>query len=336
MSHKTLVRVAGRRRRPLLARPGRRRTSYDAAAAAVNALLLGRRWRSSWSPWSGSARDWCPARPWLRLIVGLCLPLLVWSIVSSPARRGVGQRRRRRVRAAAGARSARPALLGGAAKDDARAAPRRRARQVAASLAGYRESWPGPRCWVSEDSRRRAVDGRHAMGHRIRRMAMISLHTSPLDQPGTGDAGGMNVYVIELAKRLVRARPRGRHLHPRDELGARAAVEPGRRDHGAAHPRRPVRGADQGGAARPAVRVRARGAARRGGPARRALRRRALPLLALRPGRRAGPRPLGRAAGALACTRWRRSRTTRSPTATPPSRRPGSSARSRWSRPPTC
>ena len=32
---------------------------------------------------------------------------------------------------------------------------------------------------------------------------MISLHTSPLDQPGTGDAGGMNVYVTELAKRLV-------------------------------------------------------------------------------------------------------------------------------------
>ena len=31
---------------------------------------------------------------------------------------------------------------------------------------------------------------------------MISLHTSPLDQPGIGDAGGMNVYVIELAKRL--------------------------------------------------------------------------------------------------------------------------------------
>jgi D-inositol-3-phosphate glycosyltransferase len=32
---------------------------------------------------------------------------------------------------------------------------------------------------------------------------MISLHTSPLDQPGTGDAGGMNVYVLELAKQLV-------------------------------------------------------------------------------------------------------------------------------------
>ena len=37
----------------------------------------------------------------------------------------------------------------------------------------------------------------------IDRLAMISLHTSPLDQPGTGDAGGMNVYVIELARRLA-------------------------------------------------------------------------------------------------------------------------------------
>jgi len=38
----------------------------------------------------------------------------------------------------------------------------------------------------------------------MRRVAMISLHTSPLDQPGTGDAGGMNVYVLELSKRLAR------------------------------------------------------------------------------------------------------------------------------------
>ncbi|MCD4533798.1 D-inositol-3-phosphate glycosyltransferase [Nocardioides sp. cx-169] len=38
----------------------------------------------------------------------------------------------------------------------------------------------------------------------IRRVAMVSLHTSPLDQPGTGDAGGMNVYVMELATRLAR------------------------------------------------------------------------------------------------------------------------------------
>ena len=29
------------------------------------------------------------------------------------------------------------------------------------------------------------------------------LHTSPLDQAGTGDAGGMNVYVVESAKRIA-------------------------------------------------------------------------------------------------------------------------------------
>jgi D-inositol-3-phosphate glycosyltransferase len=31
------------------------------------------------------------------------------------------------------------------------------------------------------------------------------VHTSPLDQPGTGDAGGMNVYIVEVAQRLARA-----------------------------------------------------------------------------------------------------------------------------------
>jgi len=31
------------------------------------------------------------------------------------------------------------------------------------------------------------------------------VHTSPLDQPGTGDAGGMNVYVTEVARRLAEA-----------------------------------------------------------------------------------------------------------------------------------
>jgi D-inositol-3-phosphate glycosyltransferase len=36
-----------------------------------------------------------------------------------------------------------------------------------------------------------------------RRIATISVHTSPLDQPGTGDAGGLNVYVAEVAKRLA-------------------------------------------------------------------------------------------------------------------------------------
>jgi len=36
-----------------------------------------------------------------------------------------------------------------------------------------------------------------------RRVATISVHTSPLDQPGTGDAGGLNVYVVETARRLA-------------------------------------------------------------------------------------------------------------------------------------
>ncbi|HWB67369.1 MAG TPA: D-inositol-3-phosphate glycosyltransferase [Mycobacteriales bacterium] len=36
-----------------------------------------------------------------------------------------------------------------------------------------------------------------------RRVATLSVHTSPLDQPGGGDAGGMNVYVTEVAKRLA-------------------------------------------------------------------------------------------------------------------------------------
>ena len=37
-----------------------------------------------------------------------------------------------------------------------------------------------------------------------RRIATLSVHTSPLEQPGTGDAGGMNVYIVETAKRLAR------------------------------------------------------------------------------------------------------------------------------------
>jgi D-inositol-3-phosphate glycosyltransferase len=36
------------------------------------------------------------------------------------------------------------------------------------------------------------------------RVAVISLHTSPLDQPGIGDSGGMNVYVLSVADRLAR------------------------------------------------------------------------------------------------------------------------------------
>jgi D-inositol-3-phosphate glycosyltransferase len=33
----------------------------------------------------------------------------------------------------------------------------------------------------------------------LRRLALVSLHTSPLEVPGSGDAGGMNVYLLALA-----------------------------------------------------------------------------------------------------------------------------------------
>ena len=48
-------------------------------------------------------------------------------------------------------------------------------------------------------------DSTLSMTGQPRRIAMLSAHTSPLDQPGTGDAGGLNVYVVELAKRLAAA-----------------------------------------------------------------------------------------------------------------------------------
>jgi D-inositol-3-phosphate glycosyltransferase len=35
-------------------------------------------------------------------------------------------------------------------------------------------------------------------------VAVLSLHTSPLEQPGTGDAGGMNVYITQTATRMAR------------------------------------------------------------------------------------------------------------------------------------
>jgi D-inositol-3-phosphate glycosyltransferase len=39
----------------------------------------------------------------------------------------------------------------------------------------------------------------------VQRVAVLSLHTSPLAQPGTGDSGGMNVYVRELVAALAQA-----------------------------------------------------------------------------------------------------------------------------------
>jgi D-inositol-3-phosphate glycosyltransferase len=42
------------------------------------------------------------------------------------------------------------------------------------------------------------------IGMALRRAAVLSVHTSPLDPPGTGDAGGMNVYIVQTATRLAR------------------------------------------------------------------------------------------------------------------------------------
>ena len=39
----------------------------------------------------------------------------------------------------------------------------------------------------------------------MQRLGVLSLHTSPLVQPGTGDGGGMNVYVRELVASLAQA-----------------------------------------------------------------------------------------------------------------------------------
>lgn len=35
------------------------------------------------------------------------------------------------------------------------------------------------------------------------RVAVLAVHTSPIDQPGTGDSGGMNVYIRSVAERMA-------------------------------------------------------------------------------------------------------------------------------------
>ena len=77
----------------------------------------------------------------------------------------------------------------------------------------------------------------------MRRLAVLSMHTSPRAQPGTGDGGGMNVYVRELCSALARSGVEcdayTRAWSP--ELAAVVAVEPGFRvHHVAAGPLGPV------------------------------------------------------------------------------------------------
>lgn len=59
----------------------------------------------------------------------------------------------------------------------------------------------------------------------VKRVAMLSLHTSPFEQPGAGDAGGMNVYIRSTAQELV---------------GLGVDVEIFTRDTGEGHPGREV------------------------------------------------------------------------------------------------
>ena len=76
----------------------------------------------------------------------------------------------------------------------------------------------------------------------VRSLAVLSMHTSPLAQPGTGDGGGMNVYVRELSTALARAGVRC-EVFTRAERSLRPEVvdvEPGFRvHHVTAGPRRP-------------------------------------------------------------------------------------------------
>ena len=131
-----------------------------------------------------------------------------------------------------------------------------------------------------------------------RRVAVLAVHTSPLAQPGVGDAGGMNVYVLQsalhLARRGVEVEIFTRATASTDPPVARVAPGVLVRNVVGRAVRRPgqVRPADA------AVRVRGRRAAGRGRPRARLLRHRALALLAVRSGRLAGPRPVVGAAGA--------------------------------------
>jgi len=60
-------------------------------------------------------------------------------------------------------------------------------------------------------------------------VAILSLHTSPLEQPGMGDSGGMNVYVRELSASLAQAGVDVRVYVRRwsEDLPDRVSVEPG-------------------------------------------------------------------------------------------------------------
>lgn len=71
------------------------------------------------------------------------------------------------------------------------------------------------------------------MGFCMTNFAVVSLHSSPLDQPGSGDGGGMNVYVFQLASALARL-GNDVNIYTRatsQDDPARIEIEPGLRVH---------------------------------------------------------------------------------------------------------
>ena len=132
-----------------------------------------------------------------------------------------------------------------------------------------------------------------------RRVATISVHTSPLEQPGTGDAGGLNVYVVEVAKLLaakgvevdIFTRAATRDQPPVVELAPGVLVK-----HIVAGPFEDLdKTALPGQLCEFTFEVLREEAMHAPGP----VRPRARPLLAVRPGRSRRQGALGRAAGAV-------------------------------------
>lgn len=60
----------------------------------------------------------------------------------------------------------------------------------------------------------------------IQQVAVLAMHSSPLSQPGTGDAGGMNVYLDELARTMASRGVRTVVFTRRDDPRLPDVVEP--------------------------------------------------------------------------------------------------------------